>query len=519
MQEARAIAGAEAARLLQEARSAQRRGRYGTALELLKHCAEWPAPESEQGLLLRAQICTYQDAVTGLETLAAHADAFTSPEGRFGYLLESARAYTKARNFDLAEAMLDTAQAAVNDAEDPRRSKIAFHRARLMWTTGNYDPQSDVIALALRNPDPAERLGAMVVRGGMHGGLENYRAQLEDLNAALRIYQQNAGECDLAFVAAALQTTLYLGFEMGEETAARLGESVFDAIEWTPEFEVYRFLCVRGLAWTAFLEGESARAQWLFKDSKDVAPNDAWKVMAHVDRAFVARMNANEAWATEELYQAHALARTVDWQATRNEERMALMTLATMFAPIDMAQAQRYVSTYTRLGNDSLDPTISAAHEPARAKAMQKYASGCVQSVLGNKDVAVHLLESAYGTFGEIEFAFRAALAAQALHDATGNATWLQMARAQAGKYPKSALHIRLSAGVQPKADAAFGALTSTQRQIALAFCAGAELPELSRRFSRSTFTLQKQLEAIYAALGIKSRAALRDELHRQGLL
>jgi DNA-binding CsgD family transcriptional regulator len=518
VQEARVIQGAEAERLVQQALSAQRRAKYAQALELLEHCADWPAPYNEQGLLLRAKVLTVQDAVAGLEALASNAHAFTTPDGRFGYLIESARAYTKARNFDVAAAMLDSAEKMMDGSADPRRSKIALHRLRLMWTTANYDPESELFAVALRDPDPAERLSTLVVRGGMHGGLENYRAQLQDLKAALNLYLEHHDQCDLAGVAAGLQTAIYVGFDMAEAEPVRLGERVFNEIEWTPELDVYRFLCLRGLAWAAFLDGESARAQWLFKDSKEAAPTEAWKVMAHVDRAFVARMNGNEAWAIEELHLAHALARNIDWQTTRNEERTALTTLAAMLAPVDMAQAQRYVNTYIQLGKDSLDPTLASAQEPRRNTAVQRYASGCVQSVLGNRDVAIHLLESAYATFNDIEYSYRAALAAQALYDATGNRAWQELARAHAAKYPKSALNTRMDAETQKEGEAA-SLLTPSQKQIALAFCAGSELTELSRRFSRSTFTLQKQLERIYEAFGVNSRAGLRDALHGQGLL
>jgi hypothetical protein len=44
-------------------------------------------------------------------------------------------------------------------------------------------------------------------------------------------------------------------------------------------------------------------------------------------------------------------------------------------------------------------------------------------------------------------------------------------------------------------------------------------MEELSRRFSRSVFTLQKQVDAIYAALNVKTRMDLRKELQRRGLM
>ena len=94
-----------------------------------------------------------------------------------------------------------------------------------------------------------------------------------------------------------------------------------------------------------------------------VAPSDAWRVMSHVDRAYVARMNRNEPWARDELMQAQAQGRSVVWDATTGEERQALVTLAVLFAPVDMGQAQRYVSNYMRMGKDSVDPTLAIAHD------------------------------------------------------------------------------------------------------------------------------------------------------------
>ena len=122
------------------------------------------------------------------------------------------------------------------------------------------------------------------------------------------------------------------------------------------------------------MRGDSARAQWLFRDAKEVAPSDAWRVWSHVDRAYVAQMNHNEAWARDELMQAQAQARSVVWAATTGEERQALVMLAVQFATVDMGQAQRYVSTYRRLGKDSVDPTLALAHDK-RIAGFAQYAS------------------------------------------------------------------------------------------------------------------------------------------------
>lgn len=509
----------DAGRLLEEAFEAHRRAHRDDALARLIGCEEWPVPLNEQGLLIRAEVLTFRDPILGLEELATHSDAFTTPDGKFGYYVASARAYTNSRNFDGAAAMLDAAEALLDKPGDIRRGKLAHYRARLLWSTKNYEPDSDHFKYSLHDPDPAIRFSALLLRSFMYAGLEDYHSQLEDLLAAFRLFDEEGYRCDLTYVSNALNAMLRLAFELGDEAAVNAGEAAYDAIEWTKDIQDYRFLCVRALAWHAFLQGEPARAQWLFKDSNDFAPTVAWQVMAHVDRAYVARMNLNEAWATEELYQAHALARSVSWTSTVGEERMALMSLAVLFAPVEMSQAQRYVSTYIQLGSESMNPTLAAAHEPRRNTAYQKFAEGRVQAVLGNTVLAIKLLESAYEIFNQIAHDYRAALTAQALYEVTQHPNWLKMAQAHAAKFPKSAICRRLHDKTVPVQDDEIGSLSATQRQIAVAVCQGADMEELSRRFSRSVFTLQKQVDTIYAALNVKSRLELRKELDYRGLL
>jgi DNA-binding CsgD family transcriptional regulator len=502
---------------LDNAWEAFRRARRDEALTQLTGCEEWPHPLNEKGLALRAEVLTVRDPILGLQELAAHQEAFATPDGRFDYLIASARAYTNSRNFEGAGEMLGAAQAILEGENDPRAPRLAYHRARLQCITREYDPTSGDFALALRDPDPALQFSALSWRSWMHAGLEDYRAQMRDLLAAFHLFEREGYRCDLTSVGISLHAMLRLAFEIGDSEALSAGEAAYEAIEWTADIQEYRFLCVRALAWDAYLRGEPARAQWLFKDSKEIAPTNAWKVMAHVDRAYVARMNNNEAWAIEELYQAHALAGRVTWGATNGEERMALVTMAILFAPVDMAQAQRYVSTYIQLGSDGINPTLAVAHD-RRAVAFEKYASGCVQQVLGNTKLAIRSLETAFDIFSQSEHYYRAALAASALYDVTRDAAWLEVARANAIRFPQSAICQRLADQTRSEEKPVLAGLTPMQRQIAIGIGQGLELDELSRRFSRSTFTIEKQIESILAELGATSRQELRSELRRRGL-
>ncbi len=517
VQDERLRTGADVSATLQLAADLARRALRDEALLQLAHCEDWPEPFNEQGLLVRAGVLARRSPILGLESLAAHSETFTSTEGRFGYLILSAFAYVNSRNYDGARDMLASAQELVGD-DLTRAARLGYERSRLQWATRRYDPNGDDIALAMSDPDPFAQFRALALRSWMHAGLENYSAQSHDLLEAFRFFQESQASCDVTTVAINLHGLLRLAVETGDSDGMRAGEAAYEAIEWTPDIQDLQFMCVRALAWHAFHEGDSGRAQWLFKDSKELAPTLAWSVMAHLDRAYVARMNRNEAWAAEELALANDLASEVEWDATHGEERQALVMLAELFSSTDMAQAQRYVSIYSALGRDSLDPTLVSAHD-RRSIAYEKYAAGRVQAVLGNLKIAKESLEFAYDVFAQIQHPYRAALAAAALFEVTEDLQWLEKARAQAAHFEKSPLFRRLSELDKVEEQRVLSGLTPMQRQIAIALSQGADLDDLSHQFSRSRFTLEKQIEVIFAALGVESRHALRAELRQRKML
>lgn len=497
---------------LQQARDLYLRARRTDAFALLHGCEDWQQPLAEQALALRAEIVTLRDPVAGLQELAAYQDAFVSSDARFEYALASARAYTNSRNFDAARAMIAAAAAPLN-RDDARMSRIAYHRARLE-VISNGDPDPNDFELAMRDPDPSIRFNALSWRAWMHIAADDFRSHIADLREALRLFETEGYRCNVTAVATSLHALLRAGFELGDPQAIEQAEAVYDAIEWTADIQDYRFLCSRALAWDAYLSGDSARAQWLFKDSKDLAPGDAWKVMAHVDRAYVARMNDNEAWALEELERAHSIAEHVSWGDTKSEERVALVTLAILYAPVDMVRAQRYVSTYISMGVENIDPTL-AATRGRRTVAFEKYASGCVQQVMGNTALAVQSFETAFEIFSQSEYYYRAAIAANALYEVTKNPTWLETARSFAKRFPQSALSAKLHAP-EPDRDVKFEELSPFQRQLAMAVGEGLDVEQLSVRFSRSTYTIERQLEQVLQQTGVSSPAALRARIRER---
>src|SRR5581483_953693 len=225
----------------------------------IAECEDWAAPLNEQGLLLRADIFSRRSAVLALESLATHSEAFTSTEGRFGYLTLSAFAYVNSRNFDGARDMLASAQELVGD-DLSRAARLGYERSRLAWATRQYDPAGDDIALAMSDPAPFAQFRALALRSWMHAGLEDYASQMRDLLAAFKFFSQYPDSCDLTTVAISLHGLLRLAVEMGDGDGMRAGQAAFEAIEWTPDIADLQFMCVRALAWHAFHQGDPGRA-------------------------------------------------------------------------------------------------------------------------------------------------------------------------------------------------------------------------------------------------------------------
>lgn len=499
---------------LERAREYVLAGHYGLAIDLLVDCEDWNAPLDERAMLLRAEIALRRDPVSALEMLARVNDLFVTPEGRFGYYLASGKAYAHSRNPGAAADMFASAAAIVADGYPAGAHALAYQRARLAWLQQQFDPASPDIALALASDDPSLRFETLAVRAWMHAGLGHFGAQLSDLVAAIAVANENLYVCDVRSVGRVLHSLFRSALELGDQSATEAGERVYARIIWTDDTREEHFLVLRALAWNAFLGGQSARAQWLFRDSKEVAPSDAWKVMAHVDRSFVARLNGNDAWATDELFEAHALARTVVWSETRGEERQALSMLAILFAPVDMAQAQHYVSTYIRMGVENLDASLGITQD-RRAEGYSLYAMGRVQQMLGNAASARKALEEAYEIFVAAEYNFRAALVAEALGDLTQDASWAVRAREHAGHFPKSALYAYLASPAIKNEGSPVG-LSPFHRKLGSALCEGLDVPELSRRFSRSEFTIRREVQALYEALDVTSLAQLRGRFEER---
>jgi hypothetical protein len=501
---------------LRAARAAQRAAYYDVALEVLEGCEDWSADLAEQGALLKAETLGRLNPADGLAYLAGVDDLFESPEARFGRDIECGRLHASVRDFSSADSRY--ADARLLAAVVPNGAHtMAYHDLRMRWLRRDCDPYAPEVALALAHPDPSIASAAYAYRAWLHAGNHDYAAHVADLVRAVSYASSDDGDCvDVATLATSIHALAQVAFETANADGVAAARIASDALAWAPHVQVQRFATIRAFAWDAFMRGNPGRAQWEFREARALAPNTTWRIMSHLDRAYVARMSHNEFWAQEELAQADALAFDVPWESSYGEERQVLVTLAVLHAPTDAARAQRYASDYARIGTESVNPAL-AVHGDQRALALARYAQGRIEQTLGRREAAAAALREAFEIFASASFHYRAVLAATALVELTGEDRWRHAALAHAGAYPECPL--TAEAEHAGERDTAMPPqLSPVQRQIARALWSGVDLAELSGRFSRSLFRIQRQVDAVYAAFGVTTRTALHEEARQRGL-
>lgn len=491
---------------LRDARIALRSAWYDTALQLMHGCEDWSEPYAERGVLLKAETLGRRDPVEALAYLASVDDLFTSIEGRFGRDLECGRFHAAVRDMDSAASHYASARP-LADRVPNGLATIAYHDVRMRWFRRDCNPHAPEVAVAMTHPDRSIVAATYAHRGWLHAGCGDYRAQIADFRTTLACEPAGGEPIDVATLAFTIHALARIAFETADADGIQAAQIASETLAWTPDVDVSRFETLRALGWDAFMRGESGRAQWTFKDARTIAPSAAWRVMAHCDRAYVARIAGNDVWAIEELTEADRLARDVRWESTFGEERQTLVVLALLHAQLDAARAQHYASAYSRLGVENVNPAFAIASD-RRAVAAARYAQGVIDHTLGRTAAAIAALTEAYGIYDGANHHFRATLCAAALAEVTGEARWLRLSVEHAARYPDCPL-ARITVDRSNRDDGMPPQLTAMQRQIARALWNGASPAELSRRFSRSVYTIERQVAEVYLAFGVATRAEL----------
>lgn len=501
--------GAAVAKSLAAIQSAIERAHFEQAGRLLREAAE---PNSPQVWLLRGNLHLLQDdAPAAIRVLSNQ--RFADPSSEMERSIVLGAAYSRVGEYDAADEYFDAAQSAaerLNDAD--ALAQIAYRRGRRHAFAGNLERAREQAQLAARGPSLPRRLEALQLEGFIYGLESRYALQAGALQRLLA--QVDPADERFALQAAyATHTLAVLARELDLPEALPVVERQLRACIWPPELNVQRFQSLKALGWSYALRGDYFNAFRYLKKSMEFAPSRAWQTIATTDRAYLARCLNEERWSRQELSEAEELADGVDWRTTRNEERVGLLLLAEMCAPIDVGRAAHYMAQFRDLGGVQ-SPLLNYAFDD-RLQAQADYSSGVTQLALSNTKAGIKLLRRSFAVYDRIGYDWRAGRSALRLLEATGEPEHLQAAMEKLRHYPNSWLadELRKHSG----RNGAAPSLPRMQQRVFEELCRGLPTAEIARNLGRSEYTVKNHIKRIFRAFGVKSRAALIAQVSKTG--
>ncbi len=403
------------------ARALLRLTRYEEAAECLKslpQLGEVPHSLRASALIVRAAVATllgrYPRAEEDLALARLHVYSAPSPalEAEFEYYC----------------AMLRWVQG------DFAAGETGARRLLDLGNSGSGEVEGSLPPLAVSRARAVMILGYEVAREG------RFRAYVDLLLHALA--ELDCGEERDPYLEAVLLRDLAFGArELDLPTVAAVVRERAEVLPWTSELDEQHAHVLRSLAWCAALAGDHLGALRNLRLSTEIAPAPTWRLLALLERSYLARELEQQILAEEELRLAQDLSTSIDWERTKGEETFGLLHLALLTAERDPAAAQGWLARYESLHHNS-SPLLLGRPDP-RARALELYARGSVAEAEGLASHSVALYTAAFELWDRLGCSWRAALAASRLARATGAAPFLEYEERAARERPESWLALQ----------------------------------------------------------------------------
>lgn len=234
-------------------------------------------------------------------------------------------------------------------------------------------------------------------------------------------------------------TILVRDFDIAEDAAIVAKRA--PSFAWTPDVCHVEFATLEALGWCAALRGNAVAALEHFRRADLRASTSSERIIIGVDRAVVAREAGHRAMLIEEIHHATKLARAFDWEVAVGDTRSALLTLAQVAAPIEVASAREMLDRHTAIRN-AIDSTSLARMEPG-TRAEEAYTNGLVLRAEGRLAASAERLQAAFETWGAIGFEWRAARAALELTELDAGDVFRLAVRRELHQRPNSVFAMR----------------------------------------------------------------------------
>lgn len=237
-----------------------------------------------------------------------------------------------------------------------------------------------LIEPVLEAPHANDRAQAHSLRSWAYGSRGDVAAQVEELLLALDEFDR-AREPDTFLRLNALFTLAAFARELPRDDLADRVKSEYEILKPASGTTLEYYKLTRLIGWIDAVRGDELAAFRRFRAAAETAPTDHWRVVSMVDRAYLAQATGERAFAHDQLYAAHELAVRISWNDATQEDRMALINLAQLFANQDPAIAQRYLAQFRSL-QTPMDPRMGFIGDQ-RVRALVADSSGMTLLRLG----------------------------------------------------------------------------------------------------------------------------------------
>ena len=343
---------------------------------------------------------------------------------------------------DAREALANADAYAASSGVDELKIEAAYYQALTAFMFGNVD-QAKALATAALDDRCGSSHSRLLELLGLIAGLQGEVQTQISMHRAANEHATNLSQRDSYLEANVLNNLAIPVAELNPPGLADFVRNRAEAIPWNDELSGQRFHVVHHLAWLDALAGNHLSAFRNFRTAIALAPTTARRAEALVGRGYLAREMGEAIGAAECITDAEELVRQIDWNKTDDDERLALINLATLVAPVDPERASRYVDRYKTIVK-KIDGRNVAAHGDPLYRAKEAHAFGLVAKNHHGSPFAVPMLQKAYELFRSVSSNWRSAAVAMDLYDINGDPAMLRYAQEQAVKMPLSWLARRV---------------------------------------------------------------------------
>lgn len=342
-----------------------------------------------------------------------------------------------------------------------------YASAMLAWTQGRTDDAlrdvKTVLAVSehaptwLRKSRPEAscspgywRARAHDLRGLAQAVDEDFSGQAKSIERAFEEFDA-ASVQDLHVEASMLHNLAVLARDLDDPNLAAFVAARADRVAWNNHTLFFEYEVFKALGWCYAQRGDHLGAFRHLRRSADAAPTIPLRILAILDRGFLARELGETLTATEDIDYAVRLTSQVDWEVVTGAERSALYALASCVASIDAKQARRLWDRFVAL-KSPVSPFELYTRGNRRERAAQCQAHAAVLVAEGEPQRAVSLLLESLAIWTEVGYVWRQAATAADLAELTGEPQFFSIAAAKIENQGHSWLARRLGLLVASKA-------------------------------------------------------------------